>query len=281
MFLSESFPALGFLILLFYVRKSPRWLVQKGQIEEAEKTILEVNPNTNSKDILDEILKTIDLEKKDKQEKLFKKPNLRFVLLGITIGLFSQFTGVAIVFYYATDIFRAAGFSTDSAIGQTVILGVTNLTFTIIAMYLIDIVGRKILLLVGTMGMAITLGIFAWAFYSNQVEGWILLALLITYVAFFASSMGAVVFVLLAEIFPNNIRSRGLAIGSFSNWVVSGSITFLFPIVVGAFDEGKGIGYSFAFFSIMTLIGFFFFKKFLFETTNITLEEIELRNKEN
>ncbi len=281
MFLSESIPALGFLILLFYVRESPRWLVQKGQIEEAEKTILEVNPNANSKDILTEILKTIDLEKKEKQEKLFRKPNLRFVLLGITIGLFSQFTGVAIVFYYATDIFRAAGFSTDSAIGQTVILGLTNLTFTIIAMYLIDKVGRKTLLLVGTLGMAITLGIFAWAFYSNQLEGWILLALLIAYVAFFASSMGAVVFVLLAEIFPNNIRSRGVAIGSFSNWVVSGSITFLFPIVVGAFDEGKGIGYSFAFFSIMTLIGFFFFKKFLFETTNMTLEEIELRNKEN
>lgn len=279
MFLSESFPALGFLILLFYVRKSPRWLVQKGLIKEAEKTILVVNPNANSKDILNEIQTTIELEKKNKQEKLFKKPNLRFVLLGIIIGLFSQFTGVAIVFYYATDIFRAAGFSTDSAIGQTVILGATNLTFTLIAMYLIDIVGRKILLLVGTLGMALTLGMFAWAFYSNQVEGWILLALLIAYVAFFASSMGAVVFVLLAEIFPNNIRSRGLALGSFSNWVVSGSITFLFPVVVGAFQDGKGIGYSFAFFSIMTLIGFFFFKKYLFETTNITLEEIELRNK--
>lgn len=279
MFLSESFPALGFFILLFYVRKSPRWLVQKGQIEEAEKTILAVNPNANSKDILNEIQTTIDSEKKDKQEKLFKKPNLRFVLLGIIIGLFSQFTGVAIVFYYATDIFRAAGFSTDSAIGQTVILGATNLTFTLIAMYLIDIVGRKILLLVGTLGMALTLGMFAWAFYSNQVEGWILLALLIAYVAFFASSMGAVVFVLLAEIFPNNIRSRGLALGSFSNWVVSGSITFLFPVVVGAFQDGKGIGYSFAFFSIMTLIGFFFFKKYLFETTKLSLEEIELRNK--
>ena len=279
MFLSEAFPALVFLILLFYVRKSPRWLVQKGQIEEAEKTIFEVNPNSNSKIILDEIRATIDLEEKEKQEKLFKKPNLRFVLLGITIGLFSQFTGIAIVMYYATDIFRAAGFSTDSALGQTVILGATNLTFTLIAMYLIDIVGRKILLLVGTLGMAVTLGMFAWAFYSNQVEGWISLVLLVAYVAFFASSMGAVVFVLLAEIFPNNIRSRGLALGSFANWVVSGSITFLFPVVVGAFQEGKGIAYSFAFFSIMTLIGFFFFKKYLFETTNITLEEIELRNK--
>ena len=129
--------------------------------------------------------------------------------------------------------------------------------------------------------MAISLGLFAWSFYSNQVDGWILLVLLIVYVAFFASSMGAVVFVLLAEIFPNNIRSRGVAIGSFSNWVVSGSITFLFPIVVGAFTDGKGIAYSFTFFSIMTLIGFFFFKKFLFDTTRLTLEEIEHRNKQH
>lgn len=281
MFLSEAFPALAFLVLLFYVRKSPRWLVQRGQIEEAEKTIVEVNPNIDTKPIIDEIRSTIEQEKLEKQEQLFKKPNLKFVMLGIIIGLFSQFTGVAIVFYYATDIFRAAGFSTDSAIGQTVILGATNLTFTIIAMYLIDIVGRKKLLLTGMLGMAISLGIFAWSFYTNQVDGWILLMLLIVYVAFFASSMGAVVFVLLAEIFPNNIRSRGVAIGSFSNWVVSGSITFLFPIVVGAFADGKGIGYSFAFFSIMTLIGFFFFKKYLFDTTRLTLEEIEQRNKQH
>lgn len=91
--------------------------------------------------------------------------------------------------------------------------------------------------------------------------------------------MGAVVFVLLAEIFPNNIRSRGVAIGSFAVWIANGSITFLFPIVSGALGGGKGIGFSFAFFSIMTLIGFFLFKRFLFETSKLTLEEIERRNK--
>ena len=127
--------------------------------------------------------------------------------------------------------------------------------------------------------MTISLGIFSWAFISGNTEGWLLLGILVCYVAFFASSMGAVVFVLLTEIFPNNIRSRGVAIGSFSNWIVNGGITFLFPVVVGAFSDGKGIGYSFAFFSIMTLVGFFFFKKFLFETTNKTLEEIEFENK--
>ena len=279
MFISEAVPALAFLVLLFKVRKSPRWLMQKGDHEGAKESIMEVNPNTNILLFMHEIEASIKLEHEGKQESLFKKPNLKFTLIGICIGLFSQFTGVAIVFYYATDIFRVAGYSTDSAIGQTVILGATNLVFTLLAMSLIDKIGRKKLLYVGTIGMTLSLGIFSWAFYSGNTEGWLLLGILICYVAFFASSMGAVVFVLFAEIFPNNIRSRGVAIGSFSNWIVNGGITFLFPVVVGAFSDGKGIGYSFAFFSIMTFLGFFFFKKFLFETTNKTLEEIELENK--
>ncbi|GAA3582300.1 sugar porter family MFS transporter [Snuella lapsa] len=279
MFISEAIPALAFLILLYKVRKSPRWLMQVGNQEAAKNTIKDVNPNVDVQSIIEEIETSIKLEQESKQEKLFKKPNLKFTLIGICIGLFSQFTGVAIVFYYATDIFRAAGFSTDSAIGQTVILGATNLIFTLLAMNLIDKIGRKKLLYVGTIGMAISLGVFSWAFYTGNTEGWLLLGILICYVAFFASSMGAVVFVLLAEIFPNNIRSRGMALGSFSNWIVNGSITFLFPIVVGAFSDGKGIGCSFAFFSIMTLLGFFFFRTFLFETTNKTLEEIEFENK--
>ncbi|MBE9518762.1 MAG: MFS transporter, partial [Bacteroidetes bacterium] len=99
------------------------------------------------------------------------------------------------------------------------------------------------------------------------------------FVASFASSMGAVVFVLLAEVFPNRIRSRGVAMGSFAVWIINGSITFLYPVVVGAFGDGKGIGFSFAFFSVMTFAGFFIFRKFLFETSNMTLEEIERRNK--
>ncbi len=279
MFLSEAIPSLLFLVLLFFVRKSPRWLVKVGRAREAAETLKTVNPQGDAQVLLDEILHTIECEEQEKKEKLFKKPNIKFTLLGITVGLFSQFTGIAIVMYYATDIFRAAGFSTDSAIGQTVIIGITNLTFTILAMYLIDKVSRKRLLLIGTLGMSLFLALFSWAFFTNMFGGWILLSMLICYVAFFASSMGAVVFVLLAEIFPNNIRSRGVAIGSFSNWIVNGSITFFFPIVVGAFEGGRGIGYSFAFFSIMTLTGFFFFKKYLFETTNKTLEEIEFENR--
>ncbi len=280
MFLSESLPALLFLLLLYRVKKSPRWLMKIGQQEEAEAIIKEINPAGIESGILDEIRQSIELEKLENQERLFKKPNLKFTLIGITIGMFAQFTGIAIVMYYATDIFRAAGFSTDSAIGQTVVLGAVNLTFTLLAMRFIDKIGRRKLLLAGMLSMAVFLGLFAVEFMFNTFGGGLLLLFLIGFVASFAGSMGAVVFVLLAEIFPNNIRSRGVAMGSFSVWIVNGSITFLFPVVTGAFGDGKGIGISFAFFSVMTLMGFFFFKKILFETSNLSLEEIERRNKD-
>jgi len=279
MFLSESLPALLFLVLLYRVARSPRWLVKKGKQEEAGKIIGALMPGENPDIILDEIRKSLETEKQESQERLFKKPNRKFTLIGITIGMFAQFTGIAIVMYYATDVFRAAGFSTDSAIGQTVILGLVNLIFTILAMRYIDRLGRRKMLLFGMLSMALFLGLFALEFLFDTFGGGLMLFFLIGFVASFASSMGAVVFVLLAEVFPNRIRSRGVAMGSFAVWIVNGSITFLFPIVAGAFGDGLGIGLSFAFFSVMTFAGFFIFRKFLFETSNMTLEEIERRNK--
>jgi sugar porter (SP) family MFS transporter len=279
MFLSESLPALLFLVLLYRVARSPRWLMKKGQQEEAGKIIGELMPGENPEEILDEIRKSLETEKQESQERLFKKPNRKFTLIGITIGMFAQFTGIAIVMYYATDVFRAAGFSTDSAIGQTVILGLVNLVFTILAMCFIDRLGRRKMLLFGMLSMALFLGLFALEFLFDTFGGGLMLFFLIGFVASFASSMGAVVFVLLAEVFPNRIRSRGVAMGSFAVWIVNGSITFLFPVVSGAFGDGKGIGFSFAFFSVMTFAGYFIFRKFLFETSNMTLEEIERKNK--
>ena len=274
MFISEIIPSLAFLILLFLVKASPRWLVQIGQLKSAKEVLIELDPNTDANQTIFEIQKTIKSETMHKSEKLFSAKNYKFGLLGISVGLFSQFTGIAIIMYYATDIFRLAGYSTNSAIGQTVLLGITNLVFTILAMLLIDKIGRRKLLLTGQIGMTIFLGLFAYSFLTKNVAGIINLVLLIGFVASFASSMGAVVFVLFAEIFPNRIRAKGMALGSFSNWVVNASISFAFPIIAGFFDEDKGVGYSFIFFSIMTFIGFLIFNKVLKETKNKTLEEL-------
>jgi len=167
--------------------------------------------------------------------------------------------------------FRSAGFSTNSAIGQTVIIGLTNLLFTLIAMSIIDKVGRKTLLLVGSIGMTIFLGLFAFLFKSGNTGGFWILGLLIGFIAFFAASQGAVIWVLLSEMFPNNIRARGSSIGSFSHWFFNALLSFLFPVMTGAF----GVGNAFVFYALATFVSFFFFLFFLRETKGRSLEELE------
>ncbi len=275
MFIVEGLPAIVFFALLFMVSKSPRWLVKNGNLESARQVIMEVNPEADAKIVLEEIKQSIDKEIISRSMYLFKKPFLKLVIIGIMIGFFNQFTGINIIMYYATDIFRSVGFSTDSAIGQTVIIGFTNLVFTLVAMKVIDQFGRKNLLLVGSLGMTVFLGLFAWAYISGALESFILLIFLIGFITFFASSQGAVIWVLLSEMFPNNIRARGTAIGSFSHWFFNGLTSFLFPVVVGAFSSGKGIGYIFGFYAIVTFLSFFYFKKYLVETKGKSLEELE------
>lgn len=274
MMLSMAIPAIGFFVLLFSVGRSPRWLVKEGKMEEAKTVLRSISPEADADVLVNEISKTLD-EKSVKLSALFKKGHLKLVIIGIAVGMFNQFTGINIIMYYATDIFRSAGFSTGSAILQTVIIGFVNLLFTLLVMRVIDKIGRKKLLLTGTLGMAFFLGLFAYAYLSGSFSSWLLLISLIFFIAFFASSQGAVIWVLLSEIFPNSIRARGASIGSFSHWFFNGLTTFLFPVVVGLFSSGKGIGYIFIFYSVATLLSFFFFKKYLIEMKGKSLETVE------
>lgn len=274
MFISEAGPAILFFTLLFFVGRSPRWLVKKGLFEEAQLVIDQTNAGSNNSHLLEEIKDSIDNDVVEHIKYLFKKPFLRLVIIGVTIALFNQFTGIAVVMIYSSDIFRAAGFGTESAILQTVIVGFTNLTFTILAMAFIDRIGRKFLLLLGSVGMTIFLGIFSYIFFYD-VGGFMPLVFMIAFVACFAFSQGAVVWVLFAEMFPNNIRSRGVAIGSFSHWVFYALLLFFFPVIQKSFTDNRGIGYVFAVFAIFTFISFFFFKKYIVETKGKSLEELE------
>lgn len=273
MFISGALPAVVFFVLLFFVSQSPRWLVMKGDINQAREVLKEVNPDTDTEELIMEIRNSVDTEVLGKSVYLFKKPYLKLVMIGIAIGMFNQFTGINIVMYYTTDIFRSAGFSTDSAILQTVIIGLTNLIFTLIAMRLIDKIGRKRMLLIGSVGMTFFLALFAFAFISGMKSA-LLVVMLVGFVAFFSSSQGAVIWVLLSEMFPNNIRARGASIGSFSHWFFNAITVFLFPTVAAYFANGKGTGYVFLFYAVATLISFFFFRKFLFETKGRKLEEM-------
>ncbi len=274
MFMSEAAPAILFLTLLFFVGRSPRWLVKKGYFEEAEIVINKINTGSDNNQLLEEIKNSIDTEVIEHIKYLFKKPFLRLVIIGVLIGMFNQFTGIAVVMIYSTKIFNAAGFGTESAIWQTVIVGTTNLTFTIIAMAFIDRIGRKLMLLMGSIAMSIFLASFSYIFLYD-VGGFLPLLFMILFVASFAFSQGAVVWVLFAEMFPNNIRSRGMAIGSFSHWMFYALLLFLFPIIQKSFNDNSGIGYIFAFFAVVTFLSFFFYKKYIVETKGKSLEELE------
>jgi sugar porter (SP) family MFS transporter len=271
MFLAEGIPALAFFILLFFVSHSPRWLVKMDRIDEAKSVIQSVNPEANLEKVIDEIVQSIDKEVFAHSIVLFKKPYLRLVLIGIAVGMFNQLTGINAIMYYAPSIFKTAGFADNSALMQTVLIGATNLVFTILAMSVIDKLGRKSLLIIGACGMSIFLGLFASAYLHEAFEGHLLLVYLIGFVAFFASSQGVVVWVILSEMFPNNIRARAASIGSFSVWTFNTVTTFLFPIVAGRF----GIGYIFIFYSVVTAISLLFFIKYLMETKGKSLEELE------
>ncbi|MBW8324247.1 MAG: sugar porter family MFS transporter [Prolixibacteraceae bacterium] len=281
MLYSGALPAIAFFMMLLLIRESPRWLVKKGRIEEAKKIIEELSSHEiNTEQTIFEIQESIQLENKGKHIEVFKEPYRKIIFIGIFAGIFSQLTGIGVVFYYSSQIFSIAGFSADSSMAQSVILGATNLLFTLIAMSVIDKIGRKKLLLFGQLGMMTVLFLFGYGLLSENITGYWLVGLLVAFIAFFAASQGVVIWVLLAEMFPNIIRSRGASLGSFSNWVVSASLNFLFPIVVGFFGttqtaQQMGMGFAFLFLAIVTFLGFIYLKKNIIETKGKTLEQIE------
>ncbi len=281
MLFSGAIPAVVFFLMLFFIRKSPRWLVKKGRIEEAGKNIEDLSSHEiDTEQTITEIKESISTENAAKRINLFRRPYRRIVFIGIFVGIFSQLTGIGVVFYYSAQIFSIAGFSPDTSMLQSVILGLTNLVFTLLAMAVIDRVGRKNLLLTGQLGMVTVLALFGYGLLSGNIRGYWLVFLLVAYIAFFAASMGVVIWVLLSEMFPNIIRARGASLGSFANWGVSASLNFLFPQVVGLFgitlaQQQKGMSFAFIFLAGVTLIGFFYLKKYIIETKGKTLEQIE------
>jgi sugar porter (SP) family MFS transporter len=271
MFLFGVIPSAIFLVLLFFIQRSPRWLVKVGKIEEARQSILRVNRNADPDALIKEIQESLNSEVMSHYSVMFHKPYLKLVLIGIGVGMFNQLSGINIVNYYSTDIFREAGFSGESAFLQTVLIGFVNLIFTIIGMSLIDKFGRKFLLYIGGFGMPVFLGLFSWAYISGHTSGPLLLISMVGFIAFFAASQGTVIWVILSEMFPTNIRARGSAIGSFSHWFFNSLNSWLFPIAVASI----GAGYAFMFFFVATVLSLIFYKYALVETKGKSLEELE------
>jgi sugar porter (SP) family MFS transporter len=263
-----AIPAAVFFTLLFSIPRSPRWLAKQGQVAAA-RGVLKQTGDQNYEEDLKAIVESIDIESSQTKEKLFSAKYRFPIFLAVSIGVFNQLSGINAILYYLNDIFAYAGFSKVSGNLQAVAIGATNLLFTMIAMSVIDRIGRKTLLLVGSVGTAVCLAGVATIFLTSRHQG-LLVWLLIGYIAFFAFSQGAVIWVYLAEVFPNAVRAKGQSLGSFSHWLMNAAISFTFPLM--AASSG---GYPFVFFSTMMVVQFFVVLFIYPETKGLTLEAMQ------
>jgi sugar porter (SP) family MFS transporter len=265
-----TLPAVLFLVMLFGIPQSPRWLVTKGRVDEARQVLQKMgvdNPETE----LQEIVSSIHLESLQKDEPLFSRKYRYPIFLAITIGMFNQLSGINAILYYLNDIFAAAGFSKLSGDLQAVAVGGTNLLATLLGMSLIDKLGRKTLLLIGSVGTALCLAGVARVFLTHQHQEY-LLWFLVAYIAFFAISQGAVIWVYISEVFPNRVRAKGQALGSSSHWIMNAIIAYTFP------QLAKSSGaYPFMFFSAMMVVQFLIVLFFYPETKRVSLEQMQHR----
>ena len=263
-----ALPAILFLIMLFGIPRSSRWLVTQDRVDEA-KQVLEMMGSPDSEAELKEIVDSIHLERAHKSEPLFSWKYRRPIFLAITIGMFNQLSGINAILYYLNDIFAAAGFSRMSGDLQAVAIGATNLVFTLIAMTVIDKLGRRTLLLVGSVGTALCLAGVAAVFFTQTHQA-LLVWLLVGYIAFFAFSQGAVIWVYISEVFPTKVRSKGQSLGSSAHWVMNAAIAFTFPLLA----KSSG-AYPFIFFAAMMVLQFFVVMFAYPETKGVTLEQLQ------
>jgi sugar porter (SP) family MFS transporter len=264
----EAAPAVLFLLLLLAIPRSPRWLVQKGRVEEA-RGVLSLIGEEDVDTSIAAMLAAARLERQHGQEQLFAARNRLPLFLAVSIAAFNQLSGINAILYYLNDIFASAGFDKISSDLQAVAIGFTNLVFTLLAMSVIDRFGRRRLLVIGSLGMAVCLAGVAAIFWAGSREG-LLLWLLIGFIASFAFSQGAVIWVYLAEVFPTAVRARGQSLGSSTHWVMNALISWSFPIVAASSRAAP-----FVFFACMMVVQLVTVLAVYPETRGLTLEEME------
>ena len=272
MFLSEVIPASCLLLLIFCVPESPRWLVMKGQDRRAAAILRRVDPATDTDAEVRDIRRSLA---GSVRSKLFSY-GAAVIVIGVLLSVFQQFVGINVVLYYAPEIFRSMGMGTNAALAQTIIVGVINLSFTVLAIFTVDRFGRKPLMIIGSLGMAVSMVTLGLTFYTQHM-GWLSLAAMLCYTASFAMSWGPVCWVLLAEIFPNSIRSTVMSIAVAAQWIANFLVSWTFPML----DKNQYLtdtfnhGMAYWIYGVMGILAALFIWKFVPETKGKTLEEME------
>jgi sugar porter (SP) family MFS transporter len=266
----SAVPAALFLLALFGIPRSPRWLVMHGEVEESL-GVLRLTGIPKPEEELKEIIASIHQERAASSDPLFSRQYAFPIFLALTMGTFCQLSGINAVLYYLNDIFALAGATKVSGALQAVAVGATNLVATLVAMSVIDQFGRRKLLLTGTTGLTVCLSAVAYVFMTHKHLHW-LVWLLMAYIACFAISQGAVIWVYVSEVFPNRVRAKGQALGSSSHWLTNAIISLVFPIMAGSSGA-----YPFMFFAAMMVIHFFIILKYYPETKGVSLEQMQHR----
>lgn len=267
----QAFPSILFLVLIYFIPESPRWLIlKKGEMDRALAILRIINPLNCEKELA--AIRDSDLhDKVSHSDELFSGKYKTPVILAVLFAFFNQVSGVNAVIYYAPRIFEMAGLGAHSSLLSTVGIGLINFLFTLIAINFIDRIGRRTLMMVGSFGLIASLFLVAITFHSGNLNGIAIPIYIMVFIAFFAFSQGAVIWVFISEIFPNQVRAKGQTLGSSTHWIMAAIIAFGFPYLA----ETLGGAVTFSFFGVMMVLQLVFVWRFMPETKGKSLEQIE------
>ncbi len=272
----EAIPAFLFFVLLFFIPLSPRWLVARDRSAEAGQVLAKCGTDNGSIEMeIAEIRASLDVETDHRRERFFSRKFARPIFLAMAIAVFNQLSGINAVLYYAPHIFRMAGAGNASSLLQSVAIGGTMVLFTGIAIAIIDRFGRRQLMIFGSLGYIISLAVTAWAFYTygtdfSKAGGTVVLVSIMIFIASHAFGQGTVIWVFISEVFPNRVRARGQALGSFTHWFMAALISWTFPVIA----DISG-GHTFAFYSLCMVGQLLWVLLVMPETKGLSLEQIQ------
>ncbi len=276
MFGVEAIPAALFFVFLFTTPRSPRWLVANDLVDEAKEVLDKCGTDSgNAEEEIVEIQKSLDTQHHSLKEPFFTKKYRTPIMLAVLLALFNQLSGINAVLYYAPDIFNMAGFGKSAALLNSMGIGGVLFIFTIAAMAVIDKMGRKKIMVIGSIGYIISLSTIAWAFLTygdnfTEAGSMIVLMSVFLFVASHAFGQGSIIWVYLSEIFPNRVRARGQSLGTSTHWIAAAIISWTFPLIA----EVSG-GYTFAFYAACMVVQLFWVIFKMIETKGISLEDIQ------